>query len=295
MGRSKYWCFTLNNYSDELYESILQLYPLEADYLIVGKEVGESGTPHLQGYLELSTRRRLGAMRKLVDRRVHWEVRRGSAEQARDYCKKENDFVEKGTLRESKQGKRNDLEQVKLAIDEGKSRLEVAENFFGQWCRYRKSFDAYCRLRVGKEHRKELRVLFLYGEAGCGKTRLAYELFPDLFRVPSATLQWFDGYQQERAVLIDDYRGQGDSSFLLQLLDIYPMQVPVKGGFEPWVPLYIIITSNMELPLGHMDIEEPLRRRIHKSFHFSGTLNFDDREAVDRVVGTLGLGELFSE
>jgi hypothetical protein len=50
-------CFTLNNYTSQEYEALL--YNDNFKYVIIGKEVGESGTPHLQGYGELKNQMRL--------------------------------------------------------------------------------------------------------------------------------------------------------------------------------------------------------------------------------------------
>lgn len=56
---------------------------------------------------------------------------------------------------------------------------------------------------------------------------------------------WFDGYEGQDDVLMDDYQcSMLDREFFLRLLDRYPMQVPVKGGFVEWRPKRIIITSN---------------------------------------------------
>ena len=56
MAQSKYWCFTLNNYTDEDVDGVDAW---EYDYVIFGKEVGDNGTPHLQGYVECKTKKRL--------------------------------------------------------------------------------------------------------------------------------------------------------------------------------------------------------------------------------------------
>lgn len=53
MSKGLYWTFTLNNYTAEEEGSMMDALAEQCIYLIVGKEVGEEGTPHLQGYLGL--------------------------------------------------------------------------------------------------------------------------------------------------------------------------------------------------------------------------------------------------
>lgn len=95
IDRSKSWCFTVNNYApaDEL-----ELELLKGDnsvlYIVVGKEVGESGTPHLQGFVQFKNRRVFGVVKDLLPRGAHIERARGSVFQAAEYCKKEGDFWE---------------------------------------------------------------------------------------------------------------------------------------------------------------------------------------------------------
>lgn len=51
--RSRQVCFTLNNYTDTEVEELKSCYPLKFEYLCFGKEVSETGTPHLQGYARI--------------------------------------------------------------------------------------------------------------------------------------------------------------------------------------------------------------------------------------------------
>ena len=85
----------MNNYSEVEFELLLKV---QSKYLVVGKEVGESGTPHLQGYVEFENARTLGGVKKLIGDRAHLEIRRGSAKQASEYCKKDGDFIEIGEI-----------------------------------------------------------------------------------------------------------------------------------------------------------------------------------------------------
>lgn len=67
-----YWCFTLNNYDEKDMDTMDTLLKHECDWFVFQEELGESGTPHLQGTLKLKNRQRLGHM-KNIDSRAHWE------------------------------------------------------------------------------------------------------------------------------------------------------------------------------------------------------------------------------
>jgi len=80
------WCFTLNNYSTKEYSQILHYFNncKGLQYAIVAKEVGQSGTPHLQGYIEYKSSRRFSTIKKRLPR-SHLEKRKGSPHQASAY------------------------------------------------------------------------------------------------------------------------------------------------------------------------------------------------------------------
>lgn len=276
-AKSKYWCFTLNNYDEEEYNSIKSVIEEQCTYGVIGREVGESGTKHLQGYVELGKRVRFGGIKRLLGQRCHIERRGGTGTQAAAYCKKDDtEAYEFGELAVSKQGKRSDLDTIKELIDGGASERDVADAHFSKWVIYRKSFSAYRQLRTDPGIRRTLDVIVLWGAPGTGKTRYVWDKYPDVFSVPDPELRWFDGYSGEDTVLIDDYRGGASDSFILKLLDIYPLQVPVKGGFVQWAPSRIFLTSNDSPPWTHSAVAQALRRRIRVVLHFSTNVAPDD-------------------
>lgn len=108
ISASKRWCFTLNNYTDEEYLTLL--HNLDGSSFIVGKEIGESGTPHLQGYVEFKDKRRMSE-NKVFNKRIHWEQSKGTRDQNIDYCTKDNDYFFIGF-------KINKKKQVKILKEE---------------------------------------------------------------------------------------------------------------------------------------------------------------------------------
>lgn len=96
---AKNWCFTLNNYTEN--EIMLIEKSFEDGhfkYVVYGKEIGELGTLHLQGYVQCKKKLRMAQLKQMIGSRVHLEVARGTAQQASDYCKKDGDFVCLGQL-----------------------------------------------------------------------------------------------------------------------------------------------------------------------------------------------------
>lgn len=118
MSRGKNWCFTLNNYSEEDCERLTQLVENnECVYIIFGKEIGESGTPHLQGFISFAKRVYLTDVKKRVSRTAHFELARLVPESI-EYCKKDGDVFEEGLI-PAGQGKRSDIDDFKIDVKSG--------------------------------------------------------------------------------------------------------------------------------------------------------------------------------
>lgn len=96
--QTKAWCGTWNNYPEDGIDIIRNLPNLT--YMVVGREVGESGTPHLQMYLQFTNRKKLITMRNSVNNQVHWEPARGTAMANRTYCTKDGAYEEWGEMNE---------------------------------------------------------------------------------------------------------------------------------------------------------------------------------------------------
>lgn len=84
---SKKWVFTLNNYTDVQMVLLKQRLETLGEKYIVGKEVGECGTPHLQGWVQFKNRVR--PITAIGIKEIHWEKQKGSNQQCIDYCQKE--------------------------------------------------------------------------------------------------------------------------------------------------------------------------------------------------------------
>lgn len=244
-SQARRWCFTLNNPSGP---NDAPCDWAEIKFATWQLEQGQGGTPHLQGYFECRSPRRLAWCRKLLPG-AHFEPARGSQEANVSYCNKLEGRLDgpwsvgvAGHPSDAGQGARTDLRLVQEALDRGDDLGRVAEEHFGAWVRYRESFHAYRQLRVLSRD-WPMCVIVLCGSPGTGKSRLARSLSPDAYWHPGGG-EWFDGYEGQRVTVFDEFRGGVTWSLLCRLLDRYPLQVQVKGGFRQFVSHCVIITSN---------------------------------------------------
>lgn len=132
MSRAKRWVFTLNNYTEDEEQTICDLATEGGpfSYLVFGREVGASGTPHLQGFFALHAQLRHANVRQLGGLgRAYLEVARGSPIQSSTYCKKDGDYYEFGELpgSNSSQGKRSDFERLRDWVKEQDTRPTIRD------------------------------------------------------------------------------------------------------------------------------------------------------------------------
>lgn len=275
------WIFTLNNpqiTGPELL-ALFESSEHSVKHAVWQLERGKEGTPHFQGYMAFGKPVRMAGIKKLMDNvfaTSHLEVARGTPEQCKAYCTKEETREdgpwEYGDMEKTGQGKRTDLLDVKRKLDEGASLLEVAETHFVSWVKHAKAFQEYKRLKATpRDHAME--VIVLFGPTGCGKTRYAKETWPDAYWKPKNT-RWFDGYEgQETCILDEMVSGWFMFNELLGLLDRYPFKGEIKNGYVEFVSKRIVITTNFP-PKAWYNFNNPklhfpaLLRRLTKFFIF---------------------------
>lgn len=150
------WCFTLNNWTEEEYEAINAL---DVTYLVVGKEVGENGTPHLQGFVQFHTVKRMRAVKEAIGKRAHVEPMRSNSEAAAKYCRKDSEYVEKGEL--VTMGARTDLKEVVLALVDGTDPEDMLE-YGATYLFNKRSLDDQAEEILNKRMKKRARDAFGY-------------------------------------------------------------------------------------------------------------------------------------
>lgn len=312
--QSKRWCFTWNNPSavkdSSFYEGLVERGTIT--YLVFGHETGDSGTYHLQGYVEVPRKRTFPALNEVLSfpPSVHWEVARGTGYQASEYCKKTGKFeeygkapnptyVEKRAL--TKKNKEQDWERLQayLAMN---AWVTVSAMPAEHQATIRSNLAYFKRLQteaqqVASVELRDVEVYVFWGPTGTGKTYRAYQEARAIDPVPyiitfaSDRDQWMDNYNGQKVIILDEFdHHRVDKNFLKRLLDRYSFRAAVKGSFTygNWTTVYI--TSNIEPDAWYLN-EDPndraaIMRRL-KHIEFMGT-----KPRIERQASVLDLNQV---
>lgn len=268
------WVFTLNNPTPADEQALLEYLPFK--YLIFQYELSESETMHIQGYVVLDRRLRLPALKKLHNG-VHWEVRRGTHEQAVEYCSKKDTHIagpyiygtDEGIAK--KRGQRSDLLAVKAKIDQGVPMEDIWDQHFATTARYHKSFEVYKDVKSKHRHFEQgekPKVVILWGPSGTGKSTKAKKDYPDAYWLtkPSQVTStvWWQGYEGQTTVVLDEFYGWIQYDLLLRMLDYYAVTVEKKGGSAKLAAKTFVFTSNSHPDDWYKKVKDTtaLKRRI---------------------------------
>lgn len=276
-------CWTLNNWTEEEEAQLIISGPVK--YICWGREEGEQeGTPHLQGYAEFCKPMRWAGIKKLGGpwARMHLEGRRGTQEQAIDYTRKDNNWVEVG--QKALKGARTDLCRARAtALEEGMRGVTLT-------CTHQAIRVAEKFLTYHEEPRDWLcDVHWIWGPSGAGKSKLARELTCDMDTyVKNDGTKWWEGYDAHEAVIIDDFRDSWwPVTEMLSLLDRYEKRVEYKGGTRQFKPRTIVITSVKPPAAHYTQTGEPVKqllRRITRVTELCNEVGGGNTEAPPPVI-----------
>lgn len=250
-NKGKRYCFTLNNYGEEDYDRLRSVIEADASYGILGKEVGESGTPHIQGYVIFRDWCDCKSAKDRLNARLHVEIARGTPRQNRTYCSKGGDYWEHGVCPASgsssgKSESRDELaRRFASSMESGyDGMVRFADEQPGTWYFSGSSMLRNYHALRRPCHRPDITVSWYYGPPGTGKSRKAHEELPEAY-IKEPRTKWWNGYLGEAQVIIDDFGPGGiDINHLLRWFDRYKCLVESKGGMLPLAATCFIVTSN---------------------------------------------------
>lgn len=275
-----HWCFTLFNYSLQELDVKFTSLPDNVRYIIYQEELTpDTGREHLQGYIEFKRTVRVAALKSLFGDHVHGEPRKYSRKAAKEYCQKEESRKPNGERREfgtfeTSQGKRTDLKEATEALLQHRDLSQLPPDLY---VKYHRGFQALLDIHTEpRSSETSVECIVLFGEPGTGKSRRAEELAPHAFWKDPDT-KWWDGYNGEDEVIIDDFL-PGDkcditSTLFKRWVDRYRYKGQRKGSYCELKATKFIITSNEHydqwwpgLPYTQ---RQAIRRRINKAYRFN--------------------------
>nr|QXP07636.1 MAG: replication associated protein [Arizlama virus] len=268
-SRTMNWMFTWNNPD---YDSEPPNVWLDVKYAVWQHEVGATGTPHFQGYVMFT---RLYSLKQLVERYpgLHWEPRRGTHEQAKTYCTKEDTRThgpwEHGT--EPAQGKRTDLESVAAYVRDH-TMEQTADEFPAVFVRHERGIRAYKNI-VTKHRDFHTQLIIYWGPPRTGKSTRVKELWPDAFWLKRGRSgePWWDGYDGQATVVMDEFYGWISVDMMTRLIDQFPMTVEGKGTSMKFVSERIVLLSNQSPDTWWSCELHGMRRRLDEAVTFHVT------------------------
>lgn len=276
--RSRGWVFTLFKYTDEDINRLQQLGE-QVQYIRFGKELTlEKQKPHLQGFIYFHNAKSGVSAQRWIDgpvkpaRKPHVETARGTIAQNKAYTSKEGEWFEAGEA--PTQGDRTDMKKIKKMVQDGASMKEVIDVCTNYQAL--RGAELLMKYQQPPPDRPNLKVYWWWGPSGCSKSYCAKRAAREdaSWWISSPTGGYFQGYCGQKSVVLDDWRPHlCKFSELLRIIDVGPVQVPVKGSSHWWIPEQIWITApkHPKAFYGDRTDEEvfQLLRRITEIRHFT--------------------------
>jgi len=263
--------------------------PASADFAVGQQEQGAGGFLHWQFVVKFKRCTRLPAARACFPG-AHCEPTRSDA--AVEYVQKEATRVPGSKFSHGrapvKRGEKTDWDAV------------FSNAAAGDWDAIPRDILIRNYVNLHRIHQESVQPPFrrgvsatvLVGVTGSGKTHRAWEemLAADGdWYIKCGRVKWWDGYRGQPNVLIDEFAGSIDITYVLRWLDLYPCTVEVKGGTKNLHAVRFWITSNLDLEAWYPDAKQQhidaLRRRV--------TVCYMNEAYVAPLTATQELEELF--
>ncbi len=265
--RARGWVFTINNWQVTHEET---LRTIDTQYIVWGREVGERGTPHLQGYVYFKYPKTRSQVSRLIP--DAWlDLRKGTHEQARAYSIKDGLFEEHGERpldADQRRDKGGAATAAKWKSITERARVGditwIRDNHPKEYVLHKPRLESIYEPVTGPLDGDLLHEWWV-GPTGTGKSRALWDLYPKHFA--KAINKWWDGYRFEEVVAIEEWSPDNviTSQALKRWADRYPFTGEIKGGsIQRLRPRKIIVLSNytMEQCFTRQEDLSPLLRRF---------------------------------
>lgn len=285
--RARRYVFTINNYNEDELDRIANRFQnhlegltdhqraaaISVRCLVAEKETGQQGTPHIQGYIEFGFQVYRRVLEALLGGRAFIDQAGGSRADNVRYCTKEGEenliinYYSNEVERQRTQ-RLIENQNIKKTADEKAVEIledieELTEKDFEAKhpAFYLRSYSKYKELQHVKKQKTQsnyngalrFKNFWIYGPTGTGKSRFARGDLPIYDIYSKAVNKWWNGYDGQKRVIIDDWPSLEIGNCLVQHLkvwsDRYPFTAEMKGAHISIAPgdFILIITSNFRI------------------------------------------------
>lgn len=266
VGKSRDFVFTLNNYTENDKQRLNKL-PNNVDYIIYGEEIGEEGTHHLQGFIQYKHPVSFSVCKNALGERFHIEKRRGTIQQAIEYCKKDGKYYDVGDPQRVSSATQKQIWSELIKLSENNQLDIIKERYPSYYFRYYEKILSFSK--GSSTILNELTNEWWYGQTGTGKSYQLWNKYPHHYQ--KELNKWWDHYQGQDVVAIEEWcpKNELTASALKIWSDRYPFTGQIKGGTLQRIrPKKIIVLSNYTIEQCFQNPEdlEPIKRRFKQIY-----------------------------
>lgn len=283
-ARGRWWLLTMNNpvcSFAHVYQAA-QLHLKSLKYMVGQHEMGDqTGTPHFQFVIWCSEAVRPSAVHKAFPGCHALFV--NVPNKAVEYVTKESTRLDgpwELGIRPVRRNDKNDWERVhELARNNKIEKIpaEIQIKCMGNLIKIRDMF-----LKSKDSVHGKVRGLWIYGPPGTGKSFFARNYLGTDPVYPKTQGKWWDGYQQEKVVVLDDMDSDCLGHFMKIWTDVYAFLAEAKGTTVAPNHHVFVVTSNEPLEEIYKDLKPDFRQAIRRRFTVVQTHDFpflgDDEE-----------------
>jgi hypothetical protein len=191
----------------------------------------------------------------------------------------------------SRQGSRDDIQAIRDQIDDGSTpddlTLDPAYGLLmtGQVASFADRYYALKQTQQWSRENREVKVHYIYGRTGSGKTRYVYDQFGfgKVYRARMGTRDPFNNYRYQPVLILDEFRSSVSFGDLLEMLDRYPYEIDRRyhNAWAAWTDVYMLTT--LPLSAQYPNVAGSEREQLYRRIS-------DVSEMVDGSLKLLGSG-----
>ena len=152
-----------------------------------------------------------------------------------------------------KDEKESNTEKFFERLHSGASNMELQKEFPALYAQY--GVDKIEKFRQDKfkdeygDAFRDITITFIYGATRLGKTSFVYDQYKprEVCRVTNYKVGTFEGYRNQKVLMLDEFTGQLEITFVNNLLDRLPIELPARFTNRTACFTEVYIISNLTL------------------------------------------------